>query len=296
MSKAKIIINRQSASGDVLMTSPIVKKMYQDYDGDCEIDFWVMPQCSDMVKNNPYIHRIITRLPSESDYKNYDRGVNLDLVYERSPRIHAVDAYAMEAFGNTDFDRSLELFTTDQDRLLAREFRERVSNNYITLHMRRWPWPSRNMPEVFWKSVIEHILANSDVTIVQIGMPGEPSFTGNSRIINALGHFTVHEVKEIIAGSRCYLGSDSGPAHIASTTTTPMVVLYTSVKEEYRRPLRDPAKFIPIAADIDCYGCHADNPAPCTTFICRRGDIECVNRFDAVGVADQVLSNLQETQ
>lgn len=285
----KILINRQAAGGDVLMATPIVRKIFQDRKGLCEIDFFVKQECQSYLGSNPYIKTVHTRLPNANDLKNYDVIIDLDLVYEKNPEIHAVDAYALYAIGHTDFDKSLELHTTEQQKNKALEFKQKIGNNYLVMHQRRFAWPSRNIPENFWRAVAREILAKTNIHIVQIGAPGEPAFAGNDRLIDVRGEFTIPELKEVIANSVLYLGVDSGPAHVAAATETDMIVLYTSVREEYRRPLRSKGRFFPVAANIDCYGCHAKNPVPCTTFICHRGDIECVNRFDPEQVAEQAM-------
>jgi len=289
--RPNILINRQSSGGDVLMTTPIVRKLYQDHNGDCDIDFFVIQQCKEYIENNPYIRKVYTGLPSQEDKKRYTRVIDLDLVYERSPLIHAVDAYALEVFGHADFDRSLDLYSTNEDKIRVDQLTSTIGN-FVVLHQRRYPWPSRNIPEKFWRGVVKKLLDKTDLYIVQIGGPSEPAFNGHDRLIDARGSFSIPQLKEVIAQSKLYMGVDSGPAHVASTTETDMLVLYTSVKEEYRRPLRSKGQFFPIAADIECYGCHAKNPTPCTTFICHRGDIECVNRFNSDQVGDQVLDLL----
>jgi ADP-heptose:LPS heptosyltransferase len=285
----KILVNRQGAGGDVLMTTPIIRQL-RALNPDAVIDFAVNQQHADYVVNNPNINAIHRVLPNSAMIADYDQYYDLDLVYERDPKKHAVHAYADSVFQHRDFDLGLELFTTAQDQELARQFKYTVSGpKYIVLHMRRWPWPSRNLPENFWRQIIDYIHAKSDVTIVQVGSQNEPFFAGK-RLIDTRGHFTVHELREVIANAKCYLGTDSAPAHVAGTTATPMVVLYTSVRSEYRQPLRD-KPYIPIAADIDCYGCHTEYPAPCTQFICHRGDLECVNRFDVRTIAESVIQH-----
>lgn len=289
MTRPSILINRQGASGDVLMTSPIVRKLYQDHNGECDIDFSVWHECAPFVEGNPYIRNILKTLPDADLIAKYDRYIDLDLVYERNPKIHAVDAYALHAFGTTDFDRSLELFTSDEDKQTGKTFSEFMDGNYVVLHQRRWAWPSRNINPDMWFKVVEQILNQTSAYVVQIGQTHEPVFTGSNRLIDARGQFSIHELKEVIANSKLFMGVDSGPGHIASATSTDMILLFTSVREEYRRPLRSQGRFIPIIPDIDCYGCHANNPAPCTTFICQRGDVDCVNKFNPDAIAQKAI-------
>ena len=286
--RPSILINRQAEGGDVLMTTPIVRKLYNDYNGECDIDFFVIEHCREYIENNPYIRAVYSGLPSEETKQNYDRVIDLDLVYEKSPEVHAIDAYAMHVFGNTDFDKSVELTVLPKDKARAQQLLSTIGN-YVVLHQRRYPWPSRNIPEEFWRVVVRKILNETELFVVQIGSVREPAFSGHSRLIDARGSLSVPQLKEVIASAKLYMGVDSGPAHVASATETDMLVLYTSVREEYRRPLRQKGKFIPVAANIDCYGCHAKNPAPCTTFICHRGDVDCVNRFDPEVIAQKAI-------
>ncbi len=290
----KILINRQAAGGDVLMTTPIIRKIYQDRKGRCEIDFFVKQECRAYLGSNPYIKNIHTRLPDANDLKKYDVIIDLDLVYEKNPEIHAIDAYALYAIGHTDFDRSVELHTTEQEKASADRFKSSIGNDYIVLHQRKFAWPSRNIPEKIWLGVVKELLEKTHHHIVQVGAPGEPAFSGDPRLVDLRGELTIPQLKEVIGNADLYLGVDSGPAHVASATATDMIVLYTSVREEYRRPLRTNGRFVPIAAEIDCYGCHAKNPVPCTTFICHRKDIECVNRFDANKIAESALSLIKD--
>lgn len=289
MTRPSILVNRQGASGDVLMTSPIVRKLHQDYKGNCDIDFSVWHECAPFVEGNPYIRNVLKVLPDAELIARYDRYINLDLVYERNPKIHAVDAYALEAFGTTDFDRGLELFTSEADKQVGKTFSEFMNGNYVVLHQRRWAWPSRNINPDMWAKVVEQILDKTSAYIVQVGQTHEPVFSGTERLIDVRGQFSIPELKEVIGNSKLFMGVDSGPGHLASATGTDMILLFTSVKEEYRRPLRTQGNFIPIVPDIDCYGCHADNPAPCTTFICRRSDVECVNKFNPDAIAEQAI-------
>lgn len=295
MTRPSILINRQGASGDVLMTSPIVRRLYQDHNGECDIDFSVWHECAPFIEKNQYIRTVHKTKPDSNMIALYDRYIDLDLVYEKNPFVHAVDAYAMHVFGHTDLDRSLELHTSAEDQAVGQQFKEIFGNNdYVVLHQRRWAWPSRNINPDMWARVVERILKETSAFVVQIGQPHEPCFTGD-RLIDARGHFSIPELKEVISHGKLFMGVDSAPGHLASTTDIDMILLYTSVKEEYRRPLRSKGRFVPVVPDIDCYGCHAKNPAPCTTFICHRGDVDCVNRFDADAIAQQAI-NLLNTQ
>lgn len=293
MAKQRILVHRAMALGDVILTTPIIRALYEKHNGDCEIDVSSnYPAVFDM---NPYVRYAIN--PAQINNDIYDHVYNLDLVYEKSPRQHIVEAYKDYVFG-ADFvidDMSLDLFVSDNDYRIVDQF---VNDNvntekFIVVHMRKDGWPSRNIPEEIWGDVLEPILDQySDITIVQVGSKHEISFAGDDRLINALGKFTIHQLKELISRAEVFLGVDSAPFHIAATTSTPTVAFFTAVSHEYRKPLAKDAVFEPLVANVDCYGCMADVPAPNTEYSCRRGDVACVNSFDAQKVVDTVTKFL----
>jgi len=286
--RPKILINRQGAGGDVLMTTPIFRKIHQDHSGACDIDFCTFTQNEIWVRHNPHIKRVITShvigtgaAPAADMIAKYDQYIDLDNVYERNPGVHAIDAYAEVAIGHSDFDRSLELHTTDQDKEFARELKQILNNDYIVLHIRKHFWENRNLPTTFWQALVEKLLDQTSLTIVQIGGTHEPCISGHDRLIDLRGGTTILNLKEVIANSRLFIGSDSGPTHVAASTATNMMVFYTTVREEYRRPLRTVGRFVPMIPDIECYGCHRQNTPESLTMCFRENqDMECLNRFD----------------
>jgi len=88
--KPKILLIRQAALGDVLLATPILKQIYVDHAGDCEID--VLTLKPEAFVNNPYVTEIISPPQYLENRKNYHTMINLDLVYESHPDMHILDA------------------------------------------------------------------------------------------------------------------------------------------------------------------------------------------------------------
>lgn len=283
-----ILINRQGAAGDVLMTTPIVREIYKSRNGQCNIDFCTRSEFSKLLEYNPYIRTVSNRF----DLLKYDLVVNLDLVYEKNPGIHAIDAYSLSTFGIRCQDKRLDLYTSNQDKEKVKKFTESFDSDFVVIHIRNLSWASRNLPAKFWEQITKKILDLSSASIVYIGTNLDITFSGNSRLIDARGKFNFLELKELIAASKVYIGTDSGPVHIAATTDTSIVAMYTSVKSDYRVPARTTNNFYAYAADIECYGCQETYPAPTTQFICHRNDVECVNRFDSEKISQKIIGIL----
>ena len=284
--KPRILINRIGALGDVILTTPIVKKIYMDHNGFCEITIkthWV-----DVFKNNPYVHHVVNS-NEDTSINEFDKFINLDLAYEKNPKMHVIDAYGMYAFGNNTFNRQCEIYTSIADKELAKNIHATYPNGYLIMHMRNTHQPNRNIPQEFWLKLIEEIVNTTNYHVLQIGTLSDFAFGGNERLVDMREKLSLHELREVIEKSACYLGIDSAPIHIAGTTTANIVGFYTTARYEYREPIRHEGAFTALIPKIDCYGCQVNLPLGSTIAACARGDNDCVNQFST----DDAISALK---
>jgi ADP-heptose:LPS heptosyltransferase len=87
------------------------------------------------------------------------------------------------------------------------------------------------------------------------------------------------ELRGLVARAQLFLGGDSGPAHIAATTATPMVVLFGPTTPDVWGPWR-PAGAATAVVDAGALPCR-----PCDQRVCEPGDYRCLRRIDAATVA-----------
>ena len=286
----KIIVQRKAALGDVILATPIIRELHQRYRGKCEIS--VVTDNPDVFKNNPYCTVVNGNITPDVYF-------NLDNVYEMNPAMHITDAYAEYVFGDSKELGILspELYETPADiakveqTLVDLNLQEK---NYVVIHMRKHSWGNRNLPVDFYQKLISELADKTDFDIVQVGNPSEIAFEGHDRLHNCLGRFSLHEQKVLIQKAACFVGIDAGPLHIAACTTTPIISMFTSASHAYRKPIRAYATFVPIPANVDCYGCQATFPAPYNQPLCKTNDYRCVNSFDAAEIV-QNLVNLKLT-
>lgn len=106
------------------------------------------------------------------------------------------------------------------------------------------------------------------------------------RIIE-FGEFDLPELRALIGRSRLFVGGDTGPLHIAATTSTPVVGLYGPTLPARSAPWRDPA--IPtISLGIEGLPCR-----PCEQRVCEPGDFRCLTTLrpeDVISAAEQALA------
>jgi predicted lipopolysaccharide heptosyltransferase III len=90
------------------------------------------------------------------------------------------------------------------------------------------------------------------------------------------------ELRALIARAAVYIGGDSGPLHLASTTSTPIVALLGPTLPERSRPWRDQRLRAEIvdAGPLPC--------RPCDQRRCIPGDFRCLTRIGPEQVAAAV--------
>jgi len=94
-----------------------------------------------------------------------------------------------------------------------------------------------------------------------------------------IAEFDLPELRALVARAAVYIGGDSGPLHIAGTTTTPIVALFGPTLPERSMPWRDPRWFAEAldAGPLEC--------RPCRQRECVPGDFRCLTRITADQVA-----------
>ena len=89
------------------------------------------------------------------------------------------------------------------------------------------------------------------------------------RILN-VGEFDLAELRALIERSRLFIGGDSGPLHIAATTSTPIVGIYGPTESARSAPWRDP-RFATESVEVAGLACR-----PCDQRVCEPGDFRCL--------------------
>jgi ADP-heptose:LPS heptosyltransferase len=87
------------------------------------------------------------------------------------------------------------------------------------------------------------------------------------------------ELRSLVARAALFIGGDSGPAHIAATTATPMVVIFGPTTPVVWSPWRDPA-FVTETVDVGELPCR-----PCDQRACEPGDFRCLRGLRPEAVA-----------
>lgn len=93
------------------------------------------------------------------------------------------------------------------------------------------------------------------------------------------GDFDLSELRALAGRAALYIGGDSGPMHIAATTSVPMVALFGPTLPERSMPWRQPSRAIAVdSGPLPCRPCHQRHCVP--------GDFRCLTALSPERVLD----------
>lgn len=156
------------------------------------------------------------------------------------------------------------------------------SHALIVIHVsastrfKRWPEDS------FVSLIVSLAMADASRRVLVISGPSDAEAAqrisvaararlgARSEMVLESRHISVSELRPLISRAAVYIGGDSGPLHIAATTTVPIVELLGPTLAERSSPWRDPGLFTEIIepGTLPC--------RPCDQRTCAPGDFRCL--------------------
>ena len=160
---------------------------------------------------------------------------------------------------------------------------------------RRWPMDS------FVELVVGLASANPSRRIV---LTSGPSDRGAVRFVAAAARarlgsdervpdttdVTLGELRALVDRAAVYIGGDSGPLHVASASTTPIVGLFGPTLPERSMPWRD-ARWFAEAVDAGPLPCR-----PCNQRVCVTHDFRCLTQITPRQVIDAAERGIAQRQ
>lgn len=117
-----------------------------------------------------------------------------------------------------------------------------------------------------------------------------------SKGINLLNQTNILESAAIVSKAKLFLGIDSGLAHLAGFTDTPLVIYYSFVKASKMMPIRDGIfgqNIYPIETSLGCGGCQSKWVHLEHDFrSCFYQDYKCVSKEECS--AEKFISKIEE--
>jgi lipopolysaccharide heptosyltransferase II len=156
--------------------------------------------------------------------------------------------------------------------------------------------PFRRWPEAAFTTIVSELaVASPHRRIVLSSGPSDRDAA--ARIVTAarqalgpaadrvldFGEFNLAELRALIERSRLFIGGDSGPLHIAATTSTPIVGIYGPTEPARSAPWRDP-RFATESVEVAGLPCR-----PCDQRVCEPGDFRCLTTLKPEAVLSAAM-------
>lgn len=105
---------------------------------------------------------------------------------------------------------------------------------------------------------------------------------------------SIPELAMIMSNAKAVVGLDSGPIHLAGTTSVPIVCGFTSILPEYRIPFRKKGVFLSVTPNIPCIGCESNWSSHFHNFEnCYLGHIDCCKQMTSEKFISKLKSILK---
>lgn len=210
------VIKREAAHGDVLLTTPIIRALKER---NPRSPIWVETICQEVLRGNPNIERVGTKLPIPKDAW----VINLDMAYEDRPQTHIVAAYA-DVAGVREYSCRPEIFPQEADRAFAGV--QLDGDDWIAVHPGPTSWAGKTWPMERWAEVIPNLPGR----VVLLGNTPAPTLPCDKDL---LGRTTIGQMAAVLARCRLMVTLDSLPLHVAQAVGTPIVGLFGLTSPEF---------------------------------------------------------------
>ncbi len=142
--------------------------------------------------------------------------------------------------------------------------------------------PFRRWPAASFVELVTALAGNPARRLVVTSGPSESDLAARIRAaararldgapgaIVECGDFDLPELHALLGRAALFIGGDSGPLHLASTTGVPIVALYGPTQSARSAPWR-PSKWYSEAVELDGLACR-----PCDQRRCEPGDYRCL--------------------
>lgn len=320
----KILIVRFSSIGDIILTSPVVRCLYDQVEGS-EIHYLTKAGYAHLLAASPYIEKIhvleddwarmITTLKQENfdlmidlhhnlrtrlirwnlripyksvDKINFQKWLIVKLKVNRLPRKHIVDRYlaTCEDLGVKNDEQGLDYFVPPDEEIDLDSAYPELKHGY-SVYAIGGQHATKKLPENKMKELCEGFSGQ----LVLVGgledkATGDRISEGTSHVLNLCGELTVHGSASIIKQARSLITHDTGMMHIGAAMGVQVVSLWGNTIPEFGMYpyFANENSVILEVKDLPC--------RPCSKIgfdKCPKGHFRCMNEIPV----ERIISSLR---
>lgn len=269
----KVLIIRFSSIGDIVLTTPVVRNLFQQMHEGAEIHFLTKTRFKSLLEPNPYItkvygiekstNEIIEELKEEKyDYVidlhvnlrsarvkralkmisftfkkyNWQKWLLVNFGVNKMPKLHIVDRYmeTLKPFGIENDGKGLDYFFPEGEDALPSELPDSYKAGYIAVAIGAAHW--RKKPRI--KQYIE-ICQKVNFPIVLLGGPSEEkdgneiANAGGEHVWNGAGKLSLNGSAALIRDAKLVITPDTGMMHVASAFKKPIISFWGATVPDF---------------------------------------------------------------
>jgi ADP-heptose:LPS heptosyltransferase len=277
-----IILRRRGAMGDVLMTTPVIRRMKELYP---KKDILLATDCPELIQGNPNITGVV---PFNQQI-DIDGAMDVELRYEEFPKKNAIEVMLRQAgiySHSPKVGLEMDCFLGESDNP---QLKKANLSKVVVFHTgRSWKnreWDIRNFKRIgFW-------LLGLGYTVVELGDTNTRSISlgrREARFIDARGRPWEHSARWI-REAQFFVGIDSAPSNVAKAVGTPAFIIYGCTDPETRKAGAE--EYPLVVEDLECAGCRNETKAEMVH--CKLSEPLCVTRLTVSHVQNEIEKYLK---
>lgn len=291
-SPAVTTFKRYGALGDVILTTGVIRKYCKDHPNEVLKMATLVPH---VFRDLPFVLEVASH-PEQTDY---DKLIDLDLAYERRPNLGIVESYC-EVAGVNDPDQPV-IYSRPTDLYSLRLKFPNLdlnSGKLVVVHMAN-TWNVKTWPKSSWGDLLFRLTsAGYDVAIVGAGYDFRAPNT--QRIYNLAGNageapLSIQEIRELIDHAQLFIGMDSGIMHVAMSTATPIIGIFTIADPKHILWHRFQGITRAISPNVECRFCLHRALPPVTGVECtnEKEPLICLKKIEPKTLFDEAIKILK---
>lgn len=282
--KKRACIARYGAIGDMIMISPLIKKLFED---GYEVTMNITPYCAEVLKGNPYVHNIVLQerdaIPNSelgpywSEWKDdYDKYINLSesiegklLKVEGRRDFYTTKAWREDLFGSVNYyDQTMrlggypdsrgsrgELYFTNGEEKEAKYIRDKFSGKFLIL----WSLKGSSFHKIYprLRETLEHwLLQRPDAQVILTGAEGDAGLQFEMpQVLPLAGKLPLREVFCLTKYVDLVVGPESAVINAAGCYSTPKICFLSHSSVENLCKYWENSYHLEPEG-VACYPCH----------------------------------------
>lgn len=331
-SKAKFLIIRFSSIGDIVLTTPVLRCLKEQFDGEAEIHFLTKRSFFSILENNPYVEKLHgidkstneianelvdenfdfiidlhnnlrslrikrkLKIVDQSFQKlNWEKWLKVNLKIDKLPKMHIVDRYldTLKPWGIKADGKGLDYFLPKEVKSM--NLPTALTNPFIALTV-GGGHATKTLPV---ESMIE-LVNKLELNIALMG--GEEDIEKaklieeacGSKVINTCGKYSLSESANIVKKAALVIAHDTGLMHIAASFSKPIVSIWGNTIPEFGMyPYMPQSPELSVIMEVKDLSCR-----PCSKLgydKCPKKHFKCMKEIDLDLVSIKVKELLRLT-